>query len=83
MSIVKQIPKSDNGHGVLYTKSNGNVYQISNNPIKKRFTLWKVLENGYEKISTSDNPLNLYESPYISILLNIIYLHIKKLIIRK
>ena len=61
MSIVKQIPKSDNGHGVLYTKLNGNVYQISNNPIKKRFTLWKVLENGYEKISTSDNPLNLYE----------------------
>ena len=61
MSIVKQIPKSDNGHGVLYTKSNGNIYQISNNPVNKRFTLWKVLNNGYEKISTSDNPLKLYE----------------------
>ena len=61
MSNVKQIPKSENGHGVLYTKLNGNIYQISNNPVNKRFTLWKVLNNGYEKISTSDNPLKLYE----------------------
>ena len=61
MNSVKQIPKSENGHGVLYTKSNGNIYQISNKPVNKRFTLWKVLSNGYEKISTSDNPLKLYE----------------------
>ena len=61
MSIVKQIPKSDNGYGVQYTTASGTVYKISHNPLKNKFTLWKPVENGYEKLATADNPYNLYK----------------------
>ena len=61
MSVVKKLPKTETGHGVKYTTESGNVYVISNDPIKKRFTLWKTVSSGYEKIGTSDSPINLYK----------------------
>lgn len=61
MSKLKQLPKTETGHGVEYTTSSGNVYVISNNPIKKRFTLWKEFEDGYEKIGTANSPIDLYK----------------------
>ena len=59
--IVKNIPSSESGHGVdCYTKS-GDKYIISKNPTKMQFTLWKCIEDGFEKITTSNNPINFYE----------------------
>ena len=56
-TIVKSIPSSETGSRVTCITESGSQYIISNNPIKGRFTLWKVIPNGYEKISTSDSPL--------------------------
>lgn len=61
MSIVNQIPKSEDGYGVRYITESNNEYVISHNTKNKRFTLWKDLKNGYEKIGTSNNPISLYE----------------------
>ena len=61
MSIVSKIPKSETGYGVHYTTSSGNIYIISNNPIKRKFTLWKELEEGYEKLGPSSSPVDLYK----------------------
>lgn len=61
MSIVKKLPKTETGHGVECTTESGNVYVISNDPVKKKFTLWKTVSGGYEKMGTSDSPINLYK----------------------
>lgn len=59
--IVKTIPASETGaRTTCFTKTNdsGDKYLITNNPLKAQFTLWKCLENGFEKIKTSNNPRN-------------------------
>lgn len=61
MSIVNQIPKSEDGYGVRYISKSGNEYIISQNTKKEKFTLWKETENGYEKMTTSNNPIDLYK----------------------
>lgn len=61
MSIVNQIPKSEDGYSVRYISEFGNEYIISQNTKKEKFTLWKILKNGYEKISTSNSPIDLYK----------------------
>lgn len=61
MSIVNKIPKSEDGYGVRYITESGNEYVISNNTIKRKFTLWHLLEKGYEKIGTASNPIDLYK----------------------
>lgn len=61
MSNVNQIPKSEDGHGVRKISETGNVYIISQNTKKERFTLWKESKNGYEKIGTANNPIDLYK----------------------
>ena len=53
--IVKTIPNTENGTGV--DCMNGK-YLITQNPLKGQFTLWKCLENGFEKMSTAKNPLD-------------------------
>lgn len=57
--IVKTIPSSETGtRTTCFTKPNnsGDKYLITQNPLKAQFTLWKCLEDGFEKIKTSDNP---------------------------
>ena len=53
--IVKSIPSSETGSGV--DCMNGK-YLITQNPLKEQFTLWKHLEDGFERIKTSNNPLD-------------------------
>ena len=53
--IVKAIPNTETGSRTICL--NGE-YLITNNPIEERFTLWKCHEDGFEKIKTSDNPLD-------------------------
>lgn len=52
---VKAIPTSETGSRT--TCLNGK-YLITNNPLKEQFTLWECLEDGFERIKTSDNPLD-------------------------
>ena len=65
---VKTIPSSETGQGVIcYTKPNksGDKYLITQNPLKNQFTLWKCVDDGFEKITTSDNPRNFDDKiPY-------------------
>jgi hypothetical protein len=53
--IVKAIPNTETG---IRTNCLDGKYLITNNPIEERFTLWKCLDDGFERIKTSDNPLD-------------------------
>ena len=57
---VKTIPASEVLKVTCFTKPNesGDKYLITQNPLKEQFTLWKCLEDGFEKIKTSNNPLD-------------------------
>lgn len=59
--IVRNIPSSDNGAGVLCTTKSGQKYQISQNVEKKKFTLWKVVDNGFVKLKVANSPVELYD----------------------
>ena len=59
--IVKSIPASDNGAGVLCVTSSGQKYQISQNVERKKFTLWQVVNKGFIKIKTVNSPVDLYD----------------------
>lgn len=52
---VKAIPASETGSRT--TCLNGK-YIITNNPLKEQFTLWECVEDGFERIKTSGNPLD-------------------------
>lgn len=59
--IVKTIPTSETGSRTYcFTKMNGSgeKYIITENPLKAQFTLWKCVEEGFERVQTSDNPLD-------------------------
>lgn len=60
---VKKIPTSDSGVRVLCRTKSGDEYTISQNPMKdrSRFTLWRNLSDGYEKVASADSPSALYQ----------------------
>lgn len=61
MSKVNKIPSSETKQ-LKYTTDSGNIYLISNNKIKNKFTLWLEVENNeYQKIASADNPIDLYK----------------------
>lgn len=62
MSVVKSIPKSEDGSGIICSTKTEFDYQITQNTskIKNRFTLWKILPDGYEKIASGNTPFDLY-----------------------
>lgn len=53
--IIKTIPASETG---ARTTCLDGKYLITNNPLKGQFTLWRCSEYGFEKIKTSDSPLD-------------------------
>lgn len=53
--VIKTIPSSETGSRT--TCLNGK-YLITQNPLKAQFTLWQCLEDGFERVKTSDNPLD-------------------------
>ena len=59
--IVKSIPASDNGAGVLCTTKSGQKFQISQNVEKMKFTLWKVVDKGFVKVRIANSPVDLYD----------------------
>jgi len=60
LPVVKNLPKSESGVGIL-CKYKGEQYQISQNPekIKGRFTLWKITSSGYERLQSADDTVTL------------------------
>lgn len=52
--ILKAIPNSE----ILKIDCLNGKYLITQNPLKEQFTLWKCLEDGFERIDVSDNPLD-------------------------
>ena len=54
--IIKTIPSSETGKVDCLGKNDK--YVITENPLKAQFTLWKCLDDGFEKVKTSDNPLD-------------------------
>ena len=56
--IIKSIPSSEDKKMFCFTRpsSSGDKYIITQNPLKQQFTLWKCVEEGFEKISASNNP---------------------------
>ena len=54
--IIKTIPNSETGVGVDCLTKSGDKYLITQNPLKEQFTLWKCLEDGFEKIGVKNNP---------------------------
>lgn len=57
--IVKAIPNSETEKAECFTKPehSGDKYLITENHLKEQFTLWKCLDDGFERVKTSDNPL--------------------------
>lgn len=55
--IVKTIPSSEIGMVECLESK----YVITVNPLKEQFTLWKCIDDGFEKIKISDNPLEFDE----------------------
>lgn len=60
-TIVKSIPSSETGSRTICTTNSGKEYLITNNPIKAKFTLWRIVPDGYEKLFVSENPLEFDE----------------------
>ena len=58
--VVKDIPETENGSGVRCVTTSGNHYIISQNLYKGEHTLWKVVNEGYIRISCADSPYDLY-----------------------
>lgn len=56
----KNIPASENGAGVQCSTRTGKKFQISQNIEKMRFILWRVVDEGYEKIASANSPSDLY-----------------------
>lgn len=60
MAIIKALPKSEDGSGILCLIGDEK-YNITHNTskIKGAFTLWKIVLGGYEKLGTADTPQEL------------------------
>lgn len=57
---VNKLPASEDGHGIYWKTDYGN-FLVTYNTKKDKFTLWKELSDGYEKLNTADNPFSLYK----------------------
>jgi hypothetical protein len=58
---LTKLPASENGVGVTCLTSSGEQYYISQNTEKRKFTLWRIIDGNYQKITTSNSPLDLYD----------------------
>lgn len=59
--ILKSIPSTETGsRTTCFTKpyDSGDKYIITECPLKAQFTLWKCVEDGFERIKTANNPLD-------------------------
>ena len=59
-AVRKTIPITEDGIGVTCTTVSGMQYYISQNTEKRKHTLWRVVDGGYQIVSTADSPYDLY-----------------------
>jgi hypothetical protein len=57
---ARKLPTSENGHGVHYITKSGREYCVSHCVEKGRFTLWRIVPNGYIKLTSAMTPQELY-----------------------
>lgn len=62
-NIVKKIPSSEN-IVLTYTCLNKDVYKITQHKTSGLFTIYKVIENGLDRLGKGNNPTKL-EQKYI------------------
>lgn len=61
-NVVKNLPASENGRGILCATREKEQYVVSHDLAKDKLTLWKVVPEGYEKIKAgADSPFELYD----------------------
>ena len=60
MATQKRLPAGDTGPTYTYTNAQGEEYVITWCYTPKRFTLWKKMSDGYEKMATAQAPTELY-----------------------
>lgn len=58
--VIKKIPTNEDGM-VLYKNTNGNTYKITQNQTTNVFTIYKVVEDGFERLGKGNNPITLEE----------------------
>lgn len=58
--MIKKIPISENGMGVLCKTKSGKEYRISQNIERRKHILWRKVDDGFEKIATAESPYDLY-----------------------
>lgn len=56
---IKKLPAADAGPQLQCLTRAGERYLVTENPTTRKFTLWKVVPEGYDKISTADSPVPL------------------------
>lgn len=59
-AVMKTLPKNEK-LCLTYKIENKNQFVITFNAIKQIYTIYKVLNDGYEKLGTGNNPLKLEE----------------------
>lgn len=62
-NIVKKIPSSET-IALTYTCVNKDVYKITKHKTSGLFTIYKVIENGFDRLGKGNNPTKL-EQKYI------------------
>ena len=60
-NIVKKIPASEDGSGMRILTKSGAEWRITQNTKKKKHTLWRCVNGGFEKIAVADSPLALHK----------------------
>lgn len=58
--VIKKIPTNEDSM-VMYKNTNGNTYKITQNQTTNVFTIYKVVEDGFERLGKGSNPIVLEE----------------------
>lgn len=56
---MKKLPTTETGPSLRCFTKSGQQYLITQNPAAAKFTLWRVMEGGYDKLATSNSPVSL------------------------
>lgn len=58
--MIKQIPKTETGARTRCIMEK-HTYLLTSNPTTGKHTLWRIEANGFEKLSTANSPLEIYD----------------------
>lgn len=64
MAVLKKLPDAEGGARVTCVDASGDTWIITQNPTAppaRRFTSYRAVTGGFERVRTADSPLDLYE----------------------